>query len=553
MLPARGTLAPPAGNANIASPAAGGYVGRMPKTQAELYAKIVDINREACHQRGLRSNYGYDAILDVDLIEVSLSLLGHFPPPIRILDVGCGMGYAMHQLGEGLVQAGVAPQDFECWGMGLNRYDNMSIAPSRFIKSGLNAYQPAGMTFHLIVSVFTFHYLWRKLEGLEKVHNDLLVDGGSAHLHFPGYLVRFGESPEALAQDEAGGNRLFARFLERCEERGDTGPMSFRLVPYYSEDDDCSLLAEFGNLHFRKRAEGPITFGQSVKAFALFTHGFNFERMNDGPLIYVASHYFPVVPPQPTPRPAVPGAPAPLPDPGEPLPPYRITSVSAVTPGRSFEMDVAVHALESDTVVILCPGAFEPLKGKVVDYVDMAEEIVRSGLGAVVRYSDPYHPAGDYPDLLMASVRGIIEFTLETAPNFCATATPRLRVMAYSSSAGAIAALAADFECVDALLLVAPSFDVPRDRILPGYCRFKGNVHVLIGDDDQVVLPQQAYWYWEKAVRARVRQYVEVPGCGHYFERQENQSILIRSPGWAFDPACSFDFPVSRRVPTEVV
>ncbi len=38
----------------------------MPKTPEDLYRRIVEINREACHHRGLRLGYGYNAILDLD-------------------------------------------------------------------------------------------------------------------------------------------------------------------------------------------------------------------------------------------------------------------------------------------------------------------------------------------------------------------------------------------------------------------------------------------------------------------------------------------------------
>ena len=174
--------------------------------------------------------------------------------------------------------------------MGLNRYDDMAIDPARFIPSGLNAYQPTGVKFHLVVSVFTFHYMWHKLEGVEKIYNQLLADGGVAYVHFPGYLVRFDESPASQAQDESIGNRIFPRFLTQLEERGQIGRMQFRLVPYFSDDDDCSLLAEFGVLRFEKRRPARISFGQTLKAFALFAQGFNFVRMNQSPLTYVASH-----------------------------------------------------------------------------------------------------------------------------------------------------------------------------------------------------------------------------------------------------------------------
>ncbi|GAG35246.1 unnamed protein product, partial [marine sediment metagenome] len=88
----------------------------MPITEAELYTRIVDINRQACHDRGLWTNYGYNAILDVDLTALCLSLRKRFPPPIRILDIGCGNGAALKQLTGDLASSGVPSEDFECWG-----------------------------------------------------------------------------------------------------------------------------------------------------------------------------------------------------------------------------------------------------------------------------------------------------------------------------------------------------------------------------------------------------------------------------------------------------
>ncbi|MBK8980595.1 MAG: class I SAM-dependent methyltransferase [Planctomycetes bacterium] len=504
----------------------------MPKTEPDLYMRVVDINRRACHHRGLRSNYGYDSILDVDLEQCCRSLHGRFPPPIRVLDIGCGDGLALAQLAEGLAKDGADPRDFELWGMGLNRYDEMYIPPGRFIESGLNAYRSDGMQFHLVISVFTFHYMWHKLEGLEKIHNQLLADNGMAYLHFPGYLVRSGESYDALNQTEESGNRLFADFLRRLESDGAICPMNYRLIPYTSDDEDCALLAEFGSIFFCKRPGRSIRFGQTLKAFALFTRGFSCGRMNDNPPTYVASHYAPVVPERefaPTRTP--------------PLPPYRIASIPSTIPRGTFQVDLAIHAQESDRVVVICPGACDSLAGQALDYAPVAEEIIRTGLGAAVRYDDPYDHRGDYAALILESLRQVLAFTLREAHSFCITSDPRLQVMAYSSSAGAVAALAAEYPCIDAILLVAPSFDVPRELILPGLRRFRGDVRVLIGDNDRVVLPQQAFWYYENADSARSREYVEISCCGHDFEQPHNRQLFIRSPLWAFGHTRPEGFP----------
>lgn len=506
----------------------------MPKTESELYGHIIDINRRACHHRGLGTSYGYRGILDVNLVKICRTLRDRFPPPIRILDVGCGDGYAMGQLTINLARTGANLNDYELWGMGLNRYEEMVLPPHRFIESGLNAYRSDGRRFHLIVSVFTFHYMWHKLEGLEKIHNELLEEGGEAYLHFPGYLIRIGESPASLAQDETAGNRVFMELLARCREQGDVGPMRYRLVPYYSDDDDCSLLAEFGNLSFQRTRVEPIRFGQRLTAFALFTRGFNFNRMNNSPLTYVASHYVPEVR-----REKRPGGP----------PPYRITTLSAESNGRRYQIDTAVHPADSDTIVILCPGACEPLAGTVTSYKEVAEHILRAGLGAVIRYADPYDHAGHYPSHVLENFRRVIEFAREHAEGICSHKDPRIRVMAYSSGAGAAAALAAEYDCIDALLLVAPSFDVPRKEIEPGFARFTGKVHILIGDSDGIVLPQQAFWFHERAASAAVREYVEVPCCSHNFEGPANQAILRDAPVWAFGGARPAGFPAARTEP----
>jgi SAM-dependent methyltransferase len=512
----------------------------MPKTEAELYDRIIDINRRACHHRGLGTSYGYRAILDVNLGMACLALRERFPPPIRVLDVGCGDGFAMEQLSKNLWRMGGRPEEFELWGMGMNRYEEMSLPPERFIESGLNAYQSDGRQFHLIVSVFTFHYMWHKLEGVEKIHNELLAQDGEAYLHFPGYLVRVGESPAALSQDEETGNRVFQDLLARHLARGDVGPMRYRLVPYHSDDDDCSLLAEFGNLHFRKTRAEPIRFRHRLMAFALFTQGFHFARMNNSPLTYVASHYSPE---NRAVRKAIPGAPRAHPH------PYRITALPSEANGRQYQIDIAVHTADTDTIVVLCPGACEPLAGTVTAYEQVADHILCAGLGAVIRYADPYDHAGQYQELVLENFRRVLAFAREHAAGICATHSPRILVMAYSSGAGAAAALAADY-AVDALLLVAPSFDVPRPILEPGFRRFTGDVRILIGDSDGIVLPQQAFWFYEQAAGARSREYVEVPCCSHNFGGPTNQAVFRDAPLWAFTGDRPAGFPPPRTEPS---
>ncbi|MEM9656715.1 MAG: hypothetical protein AAF961_00005, partial [Planctomycetota bacterium] len=219
--------------------------------------------------------------------------------------------------------------------------------------------------------------------------------------------------------------------------------------------------------------------------------------------------------------------------------------------GVSFNLDLAAHEHDSDRMVLICPGACEPLAGRIVEYAVLAEAIVAADLGAVIRYNDPYQEQCAYSDFLIAKLRKVIEYTLDTARHYCASATPRLQIMAYSSSAGAAAKLAAQYDNVETLLLIAPSYDVPQDRILRDLREFRGHVRVLVGDRDQVVLPQQAFWYYENALSAASREYVEAPCCGHAFEGPYNKALFSSAPSWAFGKDRPIDFPAPSVEPSE--
>lgn len=539
----------------------------MPKTEAELRNWVVEYNQRTTHDRSLVASYGYNRILDTDLVAVCAELREKHEPPIRVLDVGCGNGKALTQLADRLQSKSLNSDDFEFWGIGVNRYDDMLLPENRLILEGLMAHDFAGQQFHLVVSVFAFHYLWHKLEAIEKIYNQLLFDGGKAFLHFPGYLVRFGETPELLRQNEADGNRRWQDYLAEQEAKGLICPMHYKNVPHYSDDDDCVLLAEFGHVRFEKQPEHTIEFDQELQAFGMFEDGFKFQYMNQSERTYIASYYA-----------AKDGADDLFPENSFPaselnreeakelaarlggsqrLPsgiyihgPYRVTSEPFEAGGKPYDLDIAVHEYDSDRVILICPGGLESLAGRVVAYAELAEAIVQSRLGAVVRYCDPYDYQCDYAEFLVAKTRCMIEFALETASQFCNSAKPKLEVMAYSSSAGAIAKFAQEYE-IETLLLIAPSHDLPYTEILPTYREYRGNVRVLVGESDEIVLPHHAFWYYENAVNAASREYVEARSCGHFFEGQANKSLFFHAPLWAFGDTRPAYFPPSRTKPSE--
>ena len=540
----------------------------MPKTETELQSWVVEHNRHTTHDRGLVSSYGYNRILDVDLGAVCAEMASQFEPPIRVLDVGCGNGTALEQLSHGLKKRSIDESLFEFWGVSLNRYEDMYIPDDRLIIDGMVAHDFQGQQFHLIFSVFAIHYFWHKLEALAKIHNELLVDEGRAFLHYPGYLVRFGEIPNTLQQGEVDGNRLFQQYLRNLKAADPEFMLDYTTIPSYSDDDDCVLLAEFGHLRFQKKPGAKLDFGKTLEAFSMFDSGFKFRHMNASPRTYVAS-YYDCLHPENQLEPSTTSSHKSFDKPKQQkvdvfldtisgylddtscLRPYRIECLPFETQGRMYKVDAAVHEYYSDDLLLICPGAYEPLVGKVVSYARLAAAIVQSQLGAVVRYNDPYDDACDFPEYLLEKTRLMIEFAIKTASHYCASDDPKIKIMAYSSSAGAVASLVSEYDCVDTLLLVSPSFDIAKKDILPSYSKFEGHVRVLIGESDTVVLPKQAFWYYENAKSASFREYMELPSCGHHFEGASNKELFCHSAYWAFDRKPSVAFPEPRQSPSE--
>ena len=78
-------------------------------------------------------------------------------------------------------------------GYKLELYEKMYIPRKDFIEQAICDYEPRSKTFDLLISVYTFQYMWHKLEVVEKIYNTLMSENAKAILHFPGYLINFSE------------------------------------------------------------------------------------------------------------------------------------------------------------------------------------------------------------------------------------------------------------------------------------------------------------------------------------------------------------------------
>ena len=260
----------------------------MPKTEKELEKLVFEQNISRTHHRALNGEYGYNHILSSDLVSECIKLYETKKINIRVLDIGCGDGFALKQLQDEIEERGLGKK-FEFFGLGVNLYEKMHIPLDRFIEEGLYDYKLDREPFDLIISVYAFQYMWHKLEVLENIYNLLMSEDAKAIIHFPGYLVKGSEESSELLLDEREGNERFSQFIKKWNSFGQSPRFKYSLTPYYSDDGD-TLFTEFGNLRFRKESNRKINFNTHLRGFSIYDEGFTFSGV-DKKLSYIASIY----------------------------------------------------------------------------------------------------------------------------------------------------------------------------------------------------------------------------------------------------------------------
>lgn len=202
-------------------------------------------------------------------------------------------------------------------------------------------------------------------------------------------------------------------------------------------------------------------------------------------------------------------------------------------------VEIATHPNNTGRIIINIPGYNGVINGFDDKYLKLARHIQTTDLGSFVRIANPLPPRVPVDINLLAA----LQYARENAEQICNNPKPEIFLMGFSAGASAIAADAYKFPEVTKILLGAPSGDSGRYQIERGMPKFKGEVYIIIGENDDVVGKNAGKVFYDLATGASHREQFSLPNCDHQFTGEANGRIISEAPFYAFSKGQKPKFP----------
>jgi hypothetical protein len=188
------------------------------------------------------------------------------------------------------------------------------------------------------------------------------------------------------------------------------------------------------------------------------------------------------------------------------------------------EIEIDIHKLKSANIAIIHPGANGSKEGYLNKYVRMAENLIQNKICAVVRTPNKYLIG--YPRTTTLEV--VIKYALDNSIDICGTKNPNLYLMGQSIGAGAIDILSVKYQQIRKILLTSPCPIVEKG--MPIHCleKYKGQLYVVIGENDIVVPRNLALYFYHIALFTSKKKLEIIKDCDHDFKGEDNMKIFIR-------------------------
>lgn len=212
---------------------------------------------------------------------------------------------------------------------------------------------------------------------------------------------------------------------------------------------------------------------------------------------------------------------------GEPL---RIFDGTYRVNDFSVPVHLAIHPNLSRRIAVNVPGYNGVIDGYAEKYKTLAHYMQTRQLAAVVRTGN--YLGGTYPADI--NLNATLQYVEERAWEICGEPNPQTLLMGFSAGASAIAACAHEHPQVTTILLFAPSEDMPMDRLKSGLEKFKGDVYIVVGEEDEVVGSQAGKTFYDMASGAQNKELFLIPECDHQFRGEKNGRIISEAPFYAF-------------------
>lgn len=193
-----------------------------------------------------------------------------------------------------------------------------------------------------------------------------------------------------------------------------------------------------------------------------------------------------------------------------------------------YDQELAIHPLNNGKIIVNYPGAEGDIHGYNKKYETLANHIVESGLGAVVRSGNPYVGPWD------RSLREMLTYVLNHSKEICGTKKPEIYLMGFSAGAGSISTLAWEYPEVTKILLMAPAIGVGEEAVAKGLKQYTGEVYIVIGDSDEVVKPNAGEIFFNFCDVASRKELFVIEDCDHQFRMEKNGRIMSQAPFYAF-------------------
>lgn len=208
--------------------------------------------------------------------------------------------------------------------------------------------------------------------------------------------------------------------------------------------------------------------------------------------------------------------------------------------GQEFSapIQLAVHPNLSRRIIVNIPGTRGDINGYADKYKIWGHHIQSEGLAALVRVGNDF--TGLPEDI---NLNAALAYAKGHAWEICGEPDPEVFLMGFSAGASAIAARAYEHSEVKRILLFAPARGAQRLNVSDGISKFRGEVYIVIGDNDENVGTESGQILYDLATGASHKELFVVPDCDHQFRGEVNGRIISQAPFYAFAKGKKPSFP----------